>query len=138
MDVKSCRRCRKLFNYVAGPHICPACREDLEKRFHEVKKYIEENPHSGIKEVAEACDIDTNQITTWIREERLQFSDDVAVGFGCERCGASIRSGRFCSKCKMEMTNSFNAVIHNSSANKGPASEPQKSSGSARMRYLDS
>lgn len=137
MDVKSCRRCRKLFNYVVGPHICPSCREELEKKFHEVKKYIEENPHSGIRDVSDACDIDTNQITTWIREERLQFSDEIAVGFGCERCGASIRSGRYCSKCKVEMTNSFNAAIKSSSAKKPETAEPSKGSSSARMRYLD-
>lgn len=135
MDVKSCRRCRKLFNYVAGPHICPACREALEEKFREVKTFIEEHAHSSIHDVAEACKVDTNQITQWVREERLQFSDELAVGFGCERCGANIRSGRFCSKCKMEMTNSFSAAIKRDNVSKEP--EPVKHDGSPRMHYID-
>ena len=30
MDVRSCRNCGRLFNYLQGPPICPACRKKLE------------------------------------------------------------------------------------------------------------
>ena len=43
MDVRTCRRCKRLFNYITGPVICPGCREEVEKEFQIVKKYIEEN-----------------------------------------------------------------------------------------------
>ena len=32
MNVVNCRRCGRLFNYVAGKYICPACKEALEDR----------------------------------------------------------------------------------------------------------
>lgn len=132
MDVRSCRKCKRLFNYVVGPHICPACREEMEKLFSEVKKYIQENPSSGIMEVSQEFDIDPMQITKWIREERLQFADSVAIGLECERCGANIRSGKYCDRCKLEMTKSFNAAI-----NKPGTAASSQSSSSARMRFLD-
>ncbi len=40
MNVRNCRKCGNLFNYVSGPPICMACREKLEEKFQEVKKYI--------------------------------------------------------------------------------------------------
>ena len=67
MNVRNCRKCGSLFNYVSGPPICPACREKLEEKFQEVKKYIQDNGHASIPEVAEACDVSTNQIHQWLR-----------------------------------------------------------------------
>ena len=54
MNVRNCRRCGKLFNYVSGAPICMQCREAMEQKFQEVKKYIQDNVHSTIPEVAEA------------------------------------------------------------------------------------
>ena len=76
MEVKSCRTCKRLFNYVSGPQICPACKDELEKKFYEVKEYIRENPKQGIKEIAEATGTTTQQLQQWVREERLEFSAD--------------------------------------------------------------
>ena len=56
MNVRNCRKCGKLFNYVAGPFTCPQCREALEEKFKEVKEYISKNPGVGIHEVSRECD----------------------------------------------------------------------------------
>ena len=79
MNARNCRKCGKLFNYVSGPPICMACREKLEEKFQEVKKYIQDNGHAGIQQVAEACDVSTNQIHQWLREERLELSAESGV-----------------------------------------------------------
>lgn len=137
MNVMSCRRCRKLFNYVVGPYICPACRDEMEKEFQVVKKYIEDNPHSNMKDVSDACEVDTQQIRQWVREERLQFSEDSMVGLNCERCGVMIRSGKYCDKCKAEMTNGFNEAIGRGASAQKQESAPVKRESGARMRFLD-
>ena len=62
MDVRNCRGCGKLFNYVAGPIMCPSCREALEAKFQEVKTYIQDNRGVTVQQVSEACDIDGGQI----------------------------------------------------------------------------
>lgn len=138
MNVKNCRRCRRLFNYVVGPYICPQCREEIEKEFAVVKKYIEENPNKNINEVAEACDVDPQQVRQWIREERLQFSDDSAIGLECERCGVTIKSGKYCDKCKQEMAAGFNAAISNDLKHMNQNdSEKAKRESAAKMRFLN-
>ena len=57
MNVRNCRKCGKLFNYISGMPICPACKDKLEEKFQTVKKYIRENRLADIKEVAEACEV---------------------------------------------------------------------------------
>ena len=106
-DIRNCRICGKIFNYVMGPVVCPRCKEKLEEKFQEVKKYIQDNHGADIPEVSEACDVDPAQIRQWIREDRLQFADDSPIMIPCEKCGKMIRSGRFCEQCKAEMTNTF-------------------------------
>ena len=133
MDVRNCRGCGKLFNYISGPFICPSCREKMEEKFQEVKKYIQENPGSNVASVAEACDVDPNQIRQWIREERLEFASG-ASEISCEKCGAAIPSGRFCDKCKAYMVNTLNNV-YNPDA---PVQQHRRdnSDGGPKMRFL--
>lgn len=108
MDVRNCRKCGKVFNYIAGAPICPACREAAEKVFDAVKTFIKENPEANIEEISEKCDVTTHQIVQWIREERLSFTKESVIGINCEGCGVSIKTGRYCDKCKYEISKGFN------------------------------
>lgn len=136
MNVKNCRRCKRLFNYMVGPVICPACRDIMEQEFQKVKKYIEENPHCDIRTVSEECEVDSQQIRDWVRDERLQFSEDSMVALNCERCGAVIRSGRFCDACKKDMTTGFNNAIGANKKKIEPA-RPTNNRDNPKMRFLD-
>ena len=107
MDVRNCRGCGRLFNYLQGPHLCPACMQKLEEKFSQVKDYLEDNPHATIPEIAKDNEVSTRQIEQWVREERLYFSDDSPYGIGCERCGKIIKTGRFCDSCRNDMANTF-------------------------------
>lgn len=111
MDIRNCRNCGNIFNYACGPIICPACKESLEAKFQEVKQYIEENPGVGINQVSQACDVEKAQIQQWLREERLEVTENSALYLNCESCGAPIRSGRYCEKCKLAMSNGFRSAM---------------------------
>ena len=137
MDVRTCRRCKKLFNYLVGPIICPVCRDAIEEEFQTVKKYISDNRKCDIADVAEACDVDPQQIRQWIREDRLQFSEDSMVGINCELCGAMIRSGRYCDKCRTQMTNNLNRAFGIDQNKKSDSPSAPVSKGAAKMRFLE-
>ena len=49
MEVVTCKSCGRLFNYLSGPRICPACQKKIEEKFVEVKKYVREHPDIDIK-----------------------------------------------------------------------------------------
>lgn len=135
MNVRNCRSCGRIFNYVTGMPICQACREKLEEKFQEVKEYIRAHKGVGVTEVAEACDVDPEQLRQWLKDDRLEVTEDSAIFLECEICGASIRSGKYCEKCKLNMSRGFHNVMRSSQPE---PEQPKKHSGddSARMRFL--
>ena len=134
MEVRNCRSCGRLFNYLGGQSICPSCREEVEKKFQEVKEYIRTNPHANIQEIADDNDTSTSQIRQWIREERLQFADDSPVGIECENCGASIKTGKYCDNCKTSMANAFASTFRKQKDSDQPKSRERDGN---RMRFLE-
>ncbi|MBP3489137.1 MAG: flagellar protein [Roseburia sp.] len=132
MDVRNCKNCGRLFNYIGGAPLCQACQKKMEEKFQEVKAYLNVNPNSSVDRVSEELDVSVKQIRQWIREERLTLSVAGADGVVCEQCGAPICTGRFCDKCKMEMANTFAGAIQ-----KPKPQEPQKAERDKnRMRFL--
>ena len=135
MDVRNCRRCGKLFNYVTGPFICPRCRDEMEVKFQEVKTYIREHPGVGMQEVSEECEVDKSQIYQWLREERLELAEGSMITLNCESCGRPIKSGKYCEHCKRDLTMGFRQAI-TKPREPEPARSAEKDS-SSRMRYLE-
>ena len=134
MNVRNCRTCGRIFNYIAGPHTCPSCREALEEKFQEVKEYIRSHKGAGIHEVAEACGVEPSQIHQWLREERLEVTEDSPIQLNCETCGAYIRSGRFCDKCTLNMTQSLKNVLDSNKPKQEPKKAKEKEN--PKMRFL--
>ena len=138
MNVRNCRKCGKMFNYISGMPICQACKELMEEKFQEVKEYIREHKGVGINEVADACDVEPAQITAWLREDRLEVTEDSAMMLSCEGCGAKIRSGKYCDKCRANLTNTFGQMTKDYNARKAAefAAQNKNDKDSPRMRFL--
>ncbi|MDF2539022.1 MAG: hypothetical protein K0S76_2043 [Herbinix sp.] len=133
MDVRNCKGCGRLFNYVSGPPLCPACSKALDTKFEEVKEYVYDHPRVGIQEVSEELEVSVSQIRQWIREERLSFAEDSMIGLECESCGITIKTGRFCKACKDKLAKGFGDLYQKDNA-------PQKKKDSRenpKMRFLD-
>lgn len=130
MNVRNCKKCGKMFNYITGDPICPECKEALELKFQEVKKFVQENKSALMQEICDTCEVDQKQVKQWVREERLQFADNSQIKINCELCGTQIVTGRFCDRCKQKtMDNISNAGRRPSrldSPNKGGSSRGNK------------
>ena len=111
MDVRNCKGCGRLFNYMGGAPLCPECKAALEKKFEAVKDYIDEHPQASISQVAEDMDVSVKQIKQWVREERLILSEASLDGVVCEHCGRPSTSGRYCDKCKAAMANNLQSAL---------------------------
>ncbi|MEG0963691.1 MAG: flagellar protein [Lachnospiraceae bacterium] len=133
MDVRNCRGCGRLFNYLQGPPLCSACIADLEEKFQQVKEYLRENPKAPLNRTAEENDVTVKQIKQWVREERLSFTEESQIKLDCELCGAPILTGRFCDKCKLNMHEEFKGAMQ-----KPKSLESKKSTRDRdKMRFLD-
>ena len=124
MEVRACKNCRRLFNYVYGPELCPDCIHlvkkdpvmqrgesrqfglkslilEEEKKLEKVKDYIIANPKATITKISEVNDVSPAKLFEWIRGERLEFSDDSEYAwFECAKCGTKIKSGVYCNRCR--------------------------------------
>lgn len=123
MEVKVCKNCRRLFRYIYGPELCPDCAKltadassethnaekklmkplllEEEKKLDQVKEYILTHPKATVVQIAEANEVTANRLLDWVREERLEFSDDSeSAWFECAKCGTKIKSGIYCFQCR--------------------------------------
>lgn len=132
MKLLNCRSCGKIFYYAVGPELCPHCVSVFEERFQMVKEYIYDHPHAGAHEVAKEFDISVQTIYRWVKEERLEFSQESAVGIPCECCGRQIKSGRFCEACKLKLAHGLEHAYGDN--DQSGAVQQQSRSGNARMR----
>lgn len=103
MEVRNCRTCRRLFNYLGGPNICPECKDELERKFAKVKNYVFDNPAASMQDIADDNEVSLNQIRDWIKEGRLELASGSPIKLTCEQCGGPILTGRFCVQCKAKM-----------------------------------
>ena len=135
MEVRNCRGCGRLFNYLHGQQLCPACIADLEDKFQQVKMFLRENPNAPLNVVSEKNDVSVKQIKQWVREERLTFTEESNITLECENCGAKVLTGRFCAKCKASLQNDLNSALNRPTVTL--AASKSKGSTKDRMRFLD-
>lgn len=134
MEVKNCKRCGRIYQYIGGKPLCYDCKEDDEKDFQRVKEYLYEHPNASMSAVSEATDISIATIRQYLRDERLIISDGSLIGIDCERCGASIKTGRYCKPCGAELATDLKGAFTR------PVSQDagqEGNTGGTRMHYLN-
>lgn len=130
-ELRNCRRCGRIFNYLSGSPICTSCKEDDENDFKRVKQYLYENPKATISEVASELDISIEKIKKFLREERLEIVGNGGItGLECEKCGTFIKTGRFCDDCNKDLALGFSNAARKIEQN------VRSKDGSGGLRYL--
>lgn len=133
MDVRNCKSCGKLFNYLSGPPLCASCAAALDEVFEKVKEYVYDHPRVGIQEVSDEFNVSVAQIKQWIREERLAFAEDSMIGLDCELCGVTIRTGRYCKACKDKLAKGLSNLY----PKEKPIQRQKDPRENPKMRFLD-
>lgn len=111
MGLSNCKRCKKIFNYVNVPY-CPDCLKEEEKCYETVRNYIKTHQKSEIREVAEATKIPEKKILQFIKTGKLETTIGLEkVSFECEKCGAPIKSGKYCNECVEDFRQKTNKVF---------------------------
>ena len=98
-DIRNCKNCGRIFNYMGKP-ICPDCIKEDDEDFKKVRDYLYKYPGTSMSKVSEELEVSMQKIKRYLREGRLEIvGDDPNMILSCEVCGRSIKSGRFCDMC---------------------------------------
>jgi len=134
-DVRNCKRCGKLYNYIGGPMLCPICLDKDEEDFKRIKDYLYENPGASMAEISSVLEISTEKITRFLREGRLEIiNNENNLILECESCGRPIKTGRYCDDCAREMREDLKKTARNIKASFN--TDTSKESEGVGMRYL--
>ena len=136
MEVRTCRKCGKLFNYIAGEPLYAMCRENEEEVFRAVKNWLYDHKGANFYQVHDALQVDTDLLQKWVREGRLEFAKGVDSGITCERCGKPIPSGRYCEECKAELAGDLKSVYPEKAKELAEKNMKAKREEKDRMRFL--
>lgn len=135
-DVRNCRRCGKIYNYIGGPPICPTCKDLDEVDFKNVKEYLYKNPGATLSEVSTVLDISIEKIKTYLKDGRLEIiGNESNMVLECETCGKSIRTGRFCDGCSAGLSKDFKSTASQMSSSMSAAEAANRKA--IGMRYLN-
>lgn len=138
-DVRNCKKCGKIFNYIGGAPICQVCRQEDEEDFQKVKEYLYRNPGANITLVSTELDVSIAKIKRFLKEGRLEITGDEGnMILECENCGKAIKSGRFCEACERELTVGLRAAASQIKSELEDASDASKGTGGMRYRNKDS
>ncbi|MEN8906177.1 MAG: MerR family transcriptional regulator [Clostridiales bacterium] len=134
-DVRNCKSCGKMYTYVSSV-ICDDCVKKEKDDFKKVKEYLYDNPKSSMTEVSQALEISTKKLTRYLREGRLEIdSADSNMFLGCQSCGKSIKSGRYCDECEKNLKSSLSGAV--SETKQKLYNESKEKSKAIGMRYLN-
>lgn len=106
VELKSCKKCGKMFSADNDYEYCKKCRLDVEDHFKIVREYVYDHPSATVTEVADGTGVSKKEILKYLRDERLELKEESSF-LSCQRCGKSIKSGRFCRECSNELKNGF-------------------------------
>ena len=135
-DARNCRRCGKMYNYLGGAPICIDCKNADEAIFKKVKEYLYDNPGATLSQVATDVEVSVEKIKMFLKDGRLEITEGSNIILECERCGKSIKTGRFCNECQ----NDVSSDIAGSASRKLDKREEDSSSAKRNgggMRYLN-
>jgi len=135
LAIQNCKSCGKVFDYNGiGAKLCPVCKKIDEEDFKRVKEYLYEHPGASMTEVSSVLELPVSQIKRYLKEGRLEIIDNHHFVLQCERCGVSIKTGRYCEDCLIEITKNLRSVANQASNSEAVKPDFNRE---GKMRYLN-
>lgn len=108
-----CSKCNSsLFYKGSGKYICRTCGNEEYDDFGKVKKYIDENGISTAGTIALDTGVSLEKINIMLREGKVEIPEGSDQYIECEKCGCSIRYGRYCPDCVRRTANDLKKAFY--------------------------
>jgi len=128
-----CEKCYgKIFYFEDGKYQCGMCDHITMDDYGKVKEYMEEKGGASARQISQATGVDHRIIELLLIQGKMEISEDSDYYKECEKCGCSVRNGRYCNFCVRELAGGIHSLIKSSMARNAI---PQYSM-TGRMRYV--
>lgn len=108
-----CEKCKgKLFYKGGGRYECSSCDAFVLDDFGKIKAFLEENGPTPMLVIAQATGVQYEVVEQFLKKGRLEIPEGSKYYLGCEKCGCSIRYGKYCPDCIREVAGGIKAVFH--------------------------
>ena len=129
-----CEVCKgKLFYVGGGKYQCESCGFEVFDDFGKVKHFLEEYGPSPAVVVSEATGVSTEIIEMFLKQGRVEIPENSPYYINCEKCGCSIRYGRFCPQCVKELSGGIYAILSQDMGER-PKHDPKLN---GQMRFIN-
>ncbi|MBQ9118800.1 MAG: hypothetical protein IJY09_01945 [Lachnospiraceae bacterium] len=108
-----CEQCGgKLFHIGSGKYQCEKCEHTVSDDFGKVKEFLETHGPAPAIVVVQETGVREEIIEMFLKKGRLEIVEGSKYYLKCEKCGCSIRSGRFCLECARELAEGVKRVFY--------------------------
>jgi predicted RNA-binding Zn-ribbon protein involved in translation (DUF1610 family) len=98
--IQRCSYCNTAMVYVYGEIFkCPICGRKELSDFGKVREFLEENGAQSVIVIHEATNVDIEVIEEFLKDGRVQISNNSDSYIRCQSCGKEIKYGRYCPEC---------------------------------------
>lgn len=130
-----CKKCGgKLFYQNSGEYICEDCGASELDDFGKIKRYLDKNGPTPATTISEKTGVALEIVNLFLKNGRLEIPEGSDFYIRCERCGCSLRFGRYCYDCTKELAGQLKGVMFEQMGEK-PKINPDKEK--VRMHFLD-
>jgi len=96
-----CTRCGGALEQIArGTYQCVDCGYEDYDSYRKVRNYLDKEGPRSVTEIMHATGVSRNTIEYFLKDERLEIPFGSPILLVCSGCGAGIRTGELCEKCK--------------------------------------
>lgn len=99
--VANCTQCNRIFKRQHSP-MCPECHQVYMAKLSNVYRFVQENPHLTLEDIAEQCDLPLREVEALFFQGKLGTATTQII-YHCQLCNRPMASnmlkGRFCVSC---------------------------------------
>ena len=96
-----------------GTYKCVSCGYLNYDSFQKIRNFLAEHGAGNVYEISNATGVSRKVVEYFLLEEKLEITESSSVRLMCQKCGALIKSGRLCDKCKQsEDKYGYKKIIH--------------------------
>jgi flagellar operon protein (TIGR03826 family) len=132
MNLANCPRCGKLFSR-QKQNICPNCFNEIEKEYQACVTYLKENKNCTLQHLSDETEVSIRQITQFIREGRINISNNPNMGIPCDSCGELTRSGSICDSCRDKLQRDMRLAQSQADSSLSKQNEDNRSGGAYQI-----